>query len=642
MNYPLLRYLFGMVLMIVAAFLVLPLAVAVIYGESSGIYFLYTMIAAGLLGFLLTRFKPAKRDMYAREGFVFTALAWVVISLIGAAPFTLSGQIPSYLDAVFETVSGFTTTGASILTDVEALDNGMLFWRSFTHWLGGMGILVFMLSLVNMGGQANHLLRAESPGPTVSKMVPNMRKSAAILYGIYIVMTAVEVVLLLLGGMPLFDSLCTAFGTAGTGGFGIKNSSMGYYNSYYLQGVVSVFMALFGVNFNVYFFLLMKKYAMAWRNTEVRAYFAIIAGSTLIITLNILGMFPTAFDAFHHAFFAVSSVITTTGFSTTDFDLWPQLSRCILVLLMIVGACAGSTGGGVKVSRLVILCKALGSELRKLLHPRSVRVLTVDGKPVNRETVQGVQSYMTLYFLVTLVSVLLVALDNLDFVTTFTAVLATLNNIGPGLGLVGPTGCGKTTLINLLLRFYDIDAGRIAVDGKASRDYTRSSLRRAFGMVLQDTWLFEGTVADNIAYGCPGATREQVIEAAKRAHAHKFIVQLPGGYDTVIGEDGGTFSQGQKQLLCIARVMLTDPAILLLDEATSSIDTRTELQVQAAFDELMAGRTSFVVAHRLSTIRNADCILVMRDGQIIERGTHDELLAADGFYAELYRSQFAQ
>lgn len=262
MNYPLLRYLFGMILLIVAAFLVLPLAVAVIYGESSGIYFLYTMIAAGLLGFLLTRFKPARRDMYAREGFVFTALAWVVISLIGAAPFTLSGQIPSYLDAVFETVSGFTTTGASILTDVEALDNGMLFWRSFTHWLGGMGILVFMLSLVNMGGQANHLLRAESPGPTVSKMVPNMRKSAAILYGIYIVMTAVEVVLLLIGGMPLFDSLCTAFGTAGTGGFGIKNSSMGYYNSYYLQGVVSVFMALFGVNFNVYFFLLMKN--MPW------------------------------------------------------------------------------------------------------------------------------------------------------------------------------------------------------------------------------------------------------------------------------------------------------------------------------------------------------------------------------------------
>ena len=355
-------------------------------------------------------------------------------------PFTLSGQIPSYLDAVFETVSGFTTTGASILSDVEALDNGMLFWRSFTHWLGGMGILVFMLALVNMGGQANHLLRAESPGPTVAKMVPNMRKSAGILYGIYIAMTVIEVVLLCLGGMPLFDSLCTAFGTAGTGGFGIKNASMGAYPSYYLQGVVAVFMVLFGVNFNVYFFLLMKKCAMAWHNTEVRVYFAVIAASTLIITVNILGLFSTALDALHHAFFAVASIITTTGFSTADFDLWPQLSRLILVMLMVVGACAGSTGGGVKVSRMVILCKVLGSELHKLLHPRSVKVLTLDGKSISRETIQGIQSYMTLYFLVAVVSMLLVALDDLDFVTTVTAVVATLNNIGPGLSLVGPTG----------------------------------------------------------------------------------------------------------------------------------------------------------------------------------------------------------
>ena len=440
MNYPMLRYLFGLVLLIEAAFLALPLGVSLIYGESSGVCFLITMAAAGILGFVLTRFKPIRRDMYAREGFVFTALAWIVISLIGAVPFTLSGQIPSYLDAVFETVSGFTTTGASILSDVEALDNGMLFWRSFTHWLGGMGILVFMLALVNMGGQANHLLRAESPGPTVAKMVPNMRKSAGILYGIYIAMTAAEVVLLCLGGMPLFDSLCTAFGTAGTGGFGIKNASMGAYPSYYLQGVVAVFMVLFGVNFNVYFFLLMKKYAMAWRNTEVRVYFAIIAASTLIITVNILGLFSTALDALHHAFFAVASIITTTGFSTSDFDLWPQLSRLILVMLMVVGACAGSTGGGVKVSRMVILCKVLGSELHKLLHPRSVKVLTLDGKSISRETIQGIQSYMTLYFLVAVVSMLLVALDDLDFVTTVTAVVATLNNIGPGLSLVGPTG----------------------------------------------------------------------------------------------------------------------------------------------------------------------------------------------------------
>ena len=339
---------------------------------------------------------------------------------------------------MFETVSGFTTTGASILTNVEALDNGMLFWRSFTHWLGGMGILVFMLSLVNMGGQANHLLRAESPGPTVSKMVPNMRKSAAILYGIYIVMTAVEVVLLLIGGMPLFDSLCTAFGTAGTGGFGIKNSSMGYYDSYYLQGVVSVFMALFGVNFNVYFFLLMKKYAMVWRNTEVRAYFAIIAGSTLIITLNILGMFPTAFDAFHHAFFAVSSVITTTGFSTTDFDLWPQLSRCILVLLMYVGGCAGSTAGGMKISRLMLQVKSLRRELDHIIHPNRVSVITIDGQSVDERAVNSAHMFQVAYLLILMAGTLVVSLDVLGFTESFVASLTCISNVGPSLGALGP------------------------------------------------------------------------------------------------------------------------------------------------------------------------------------------------------------
>ena len=440
MNYRMILYLCGLILLIEAVFLLLPLGVALIYGESSFLFFLYTIALAGTLGFGLTRLKPQRRNMYAREGFVVTALSWIVISLVGALPFALSGQIPNYLDAVFETVSGFTTTGASILTNVETLDNGMLFWRSFTHWLGGMGILVFMLAIVNMGGQANHLLKAESPGPSVSKMVPNMRKSSAILYGIYIAMTVLETVLLLLGGMPLFDSLCTAFGTAGTGGFGIKNASMGYYDSYYLQGVVSVFMMLFGVNFNVYYFLLMKKFATAWRNSEVWTYFAIVGASTLMITCNICQMFPTVFDALHHAFFAVNTVITTTGYSTTDFNLWPEFSRVLLVGLMIVGACAGSTGGGVKVSRILILCKSLGSELRKLLHPRSVKVLTMDKKAVSQETVQGVQSYFALYFLIAVTSVLLVALDNLDFTTTVTSVIATLNNIGPGLGLVGPTG----------------------------------------------------------------------------------------------------------------------------------------------------------------------------------------------------------
>ena len=441
MNYRMIAYLSGVLILIEAGFMLLPFLVAVIYGEGSGWWFLVTIAASAVLGFVLTRLKPAKRDLYAKEGFVITALAWIVISLIGAAPFTLSGQIPFYLDAVFEMVSGFTTTGASIVPNVELLDNCMNFWRCLSHWLGGMGILVFMLAIVNLGGgQSNHLLRAESPGPSVSKMVPNMRRSSAILYGIYIVMTLIEVVLLLAGGMPLFDSLCHAFGTAGTGGFGIKAASVGYYDSYYLQMVIAVFMVLFGVNFNVYFFILMRRWSDAFRNTEVKVYFAVIFASVAAITLNILRIMPSAYDAFHHAFFAVASIITTTGFATVDFNIWPELSRLILVLLMFVGACAGSTGGGMKVSRFVILTKATAAEVRKLLHPRTVRVMTIDGKQVSRETIQGVQGYLVVYILIFVVSVLLVSLDNYDMTTTVTAVTATINNIGPGLNLVGPTG----------------------------------------------------------------------------------------------------------------------------------------------------------------------------------------------------------
>lgn len=441
MNYRMIARLMGSIILILAAFMLPPVLVALIYGESSGIWFLATILPAAVLGFGLTRLRPRNRAMYAKEGFVVTALAWITISLIGAVPFFLSGQIPGYLDAVFETASGFTTTGSSILTDVEALDHCMLFWRSMTHWLGGMGILVFMLAVVNLGGgESNHLLRAESPGPSVSKVMPNMRKSAATLYGIYIFMTVLLVVLLVLGGMPLFDSLCHAFGTAGTGGFGVKSASIGYYDSYYLQTVIGIFMVLFGVNFNVYFFLLMKKFKTAVRNTEVWTYLSIIAIATLTIGVNIRALFPTVYDAFHHAFFSVSSVITTTGFATVDFNQWPELSRIILVMLMVVGACAGSTGGGVKVSRIVIVAKAAAFEVRKLLHPRSVKVLTVDGKQVSQDTVRGVYAYLAVYTAVTMVSFLLVSLDNYDFVTTITAVEATINNIGPGLSMVGPTG----------------------------------------------------------------------------------------------------------------------------------------------------------------------------------------------------------
>lgn len=441
MNYRMIAHLMGAIILILAAFMTPALLVAVIYREASGWSFLVTILGAALLGFVLTRLRPRDRSMYAKEGFVVTALAWIVISLIGAVPFALSGQIPSYLDAVFETASGFTTTGSSILTDVEALDRCMLFWRSLTHWLGGMGILVFMLAVVNLsGGQSNHLLRAESPGPSVSKVMPNMRKSAATLYGIYIFMTVLLILLLVLGGMPLFDSLCHAFGTAGTGGFGVKAASIGYYESRYLQTVIAVFMVLFGVNFNFYVFLFMRKVKTAVRNTEVWVYFGIIAVSTLTIAGNILPMFPSAYDALHHAFFSVSSVITTTGFATVDFDKWPELSRIILVLLMMVGACAGSTGGGLKVSRVVIVAKAAAHEIRKLLHPRAVKVLTMDGKQISHEMLRGVYGYLTVYVALTVVSVLLVSLDNYDFVTTFTAVEATINNIGPGLSMVGPAG----------------------------------------------------------------------------------------------------------------------------------------------------------------------------------------------------------
>ena len=440
MNYRMILWLLGWLLLIEAAFLLLPLLVAVCYGEQSGLWFLVTLAAAGALGFVITRFKPKKRAMYAREGFVITALGWIILSVVGSMPFWISGQIPHYVDALFETVSGFTTTGSTILTDVEALDRCMNLWRCLTHWLGGMGILVFMLAVVNLGGgQSNHLLRAESPGPTVSKMLPNMRKSSAMLYGIYIALTLILMLFLLAGGMPLYDTICTAFGTAGTGGFGIRGDSLGGYSTY-IQSVVAVFMLLFGVNFNVYYFLIMRKFATAFRNTEVWVYLGIIAVSTVTIGINILHLMPGWQDALHHAFFTVCSLITTAGYATVNFELWPEFSRIVFVLLILVGACAGSTGGGFKVARVVILAKAAASEIRRLLHPRSVKVLTMDGKQISQETVRGVMGYSVIYVAVIIVSLLLVSLDNFDTTTTLTAVLTTVNNVGPGLNLVGPMG----------------------------------------------------------------------------------------------------------------------------------------------------------------------------------------------------------
>ena len=452
MNYPLLRYLFGMILLIVAAFLVLPLAVAVIYGESSGIYFLYTMIAAGLLGFLLTRFKPAKRDMYAREGFVFTALAWVVISLIGAAPFTLSGQIPSYLDAVFETVSGFTTTGASILTDVEALDNGMLFWRSFTHWVGGMGVLVFITMLSGSTDRSMNILKAEMPGPVKGKLTPRTRDTARVLYLLYFLITAVLVGMLLLGGMPLFDSLVHAFGTVGTGGFGIRADSIASYSPY-LQGVITVFMILCGINFNLYYLLLLRQWRAALRSDELWTYLGLAVVATGVITLDLRGVYGGLGACLRQAAFQVSSVLTTTGYATADFDLWPGLSRAILFALLFIGGCAGSTAGGLKVSRAMILLRTIRREVNRLVHPRRVTAVRCDDKALGSEVQRGVSIYFALYCLCILITFLCLSGEPFSLETNLSATVSCFNNVGPGLGAVGPAGsyAGYSVLSKLLL-----------------------------------------------------------------------------------------------------------------------------------------------------------------------------------------------
>ena len=402
---------------------------------------------------------------FAKEGFVSVALSWIVLSFFGAMPFYLSGEIPRFEDAMFEVISGFTTTGSSILTDVESLSQCMIMWRSFTHWIGGMGVLVFILSILPLAGGYNmYIMKAESPGPSVGKLVPRVRSTAKILYTIYLFMTVLQIILLLIGGMPLFDSLAISFGTAGTGGFGIKNSSMAFYDSYYLQGVVTVFMILFGINFNVYHLLLTRHPKEAFRCEEARAYLGIITASVLFITFNIRGSFGSLFSAFHHAAFQVASIITTTGYSTVDFDLWPEFSKGILVALMFIGACAGSTGGGFKVSRVVILLKAVKKELGSLIHPRSVKVLKLDGKPIEHNVLRSINTFLCAYIVIFTFSVLIVSLDNFDFATNFTAVAATFNNIGPGLAGAGPLqNFSNFSALSKYVMMFDMLAGRLEV-----------------------------------------------------------------------------------------------------------------------------------------------------------------------------------
>lgn len=443
-----LKYL-GYLMLIEGAFMLPSIIIGLYCGElSSVVAFAITMVLLILLGSpLVFLMKTTDRMLYAKDGFFIVAMSWIVLSLFGALPFTLSGSIPHYIDAFFETVSGFTTTGASILTEIECLPRSILYWRSFTHWLGGMGVLVFLLAVIPKsegGGVSLHIMRAESPGPVVGKLVPKMRSTARILYSIYIVLTILMMLFLLVGGMPLFDAVTVSMGTAGTGGFAITNNSVAAYDSYYLQGVITVFMLLFSINFNLYFLLLSRDIGSVLKDTEFRAFLGIVVTATLAIAVNIYQtgqeLCETFFGALHHSAFQVATVISTTGFSTTDFNLWPAFSKTILFLLMFCGACAGSTGGGIKVSRIVILVKSILVEIKKLIHPNSVKLVRVSGKVVSDEVVRSVNIYFATYMMIFVTSTLFLSVDNFSFETNLSAIAACLNNIGPGFDMVGAVG----------------------------------------------------------------------------------------------------------------------------------------------------------------------------------------------------------
>ncbi len=463
MNFKMIKYILGWILLFEAAFLFVPLITAAVYHERAAFSVMITMGICLALGGLGVWGKPKNRRLFARDGFIIVAFGWILLSTLGALPFVFSKTIPNFVNALFESASGFTTTGASILTNVEVLPKSMLMWRSFSHWIGGMGVLVFVMAILPLCGAHNmHMMRAESPGPSVSKLVPKVRSTAMILYGIYIVMTLLEFMLLAFGDMTIFEAANTAFATAGTGGFGVKNDSLASFSAF-SQIVVTVFMLLFSINFNVYYLLLCFKVKEAF-NLEFRVFFVVVFLAIGIITVNVVSAFASAGLALRHVAFTVASIISTTGFSTVDFNLWPQLSRVLLVTLMFMGACAGSTGGGMKVSRLIILFKGSKAELKRLVHPNQVKKMMMDGRPVDHETVRSVNVYMFCYAFVFVASLLLISLDGFDFTTNFTSIAATMNNIGPGLNAVGPAGtyAGFSALSKLVMTF-DMIAGRLEV-----------------------------------------------------------------------------------------------------------------------------------------------------------------------------------
>ena len=462
MNYRVISYILGWVLGLEALFLTVSAAVGGLYGERTALSFLYAALICAALGIPAVVRKPRRMTFFMKEGFVTVALCWIVFSIFGALPFVFSGEIPHFTDALFETVSGFTTTGASVVPDVEALSHCTLFWRSFTHWIGGMGVLVFLLAILPMaGGSQMYLMQAESPGPSVGKLVPKTRHTALILYSLYILLSIAEFVFLLCGGMSAFDAVNTTFATAGTGGFGIRNSSMADFSPY-IQWVVAVFMMLFGINFNLYFLVLVGRGRQALKSEELRTYLGVIAAATLLIVLNTRTAGVRLGDTVRHAFFQVSSIITTTGFATCDFDLWPSLSKCVLVLLMLIGACAGSTGGGIKISRVLILIKRAGEELHQFIFPNSVTKIRLEKKILDREVIHTTSAFLIVYVFIFAVSTLLVSIEGHDLETCFTAVAATFNNIGPGLSIVGPTrNFGFFSDFTKYVLIFDMLAGRL-------------------------------------------------------------------------------------------------------------------------------------------------------------------------------------
>lgn len=463
MNYRMIAYTIGRILIIVAAAMMIPMALSLFFDEGIASAYLIPILLSLAIGAAVSIKPPENKSMFVREGMVIVGLSWIIISAIGGMPFFISRQIPNVVDCFFETVSGFTTTGSTILTEVESMSKSLLFWRSFTHWLGGMGVLVFAMAIFSSKDtRATYMMKAEIPGPVVGKLTSKWQFSARILYIIYIILTVLEIILLIFGGMPVFDSIVHTFGTAGTGGFGIKNTSIAYYNNAYIDYVIGIFMVLFGLNFNVYFLLLMRKFANLKHEDEMKWYVGIVLISSVVIAFNIMPLYHTFAKSFQYSFFQVSSIMTTTGYATADYCTWPMLSQVILVLLMVIGACAGSTGGGMKVIRFIILLKVAKRAIRKAASPRGVFSVNTAGKTVEWEILNGVLAYFVIYIIFMGLSILLVSLDNKDLATTVTSVIATMNNIGPGLGEVGPTGnFADFSILSKLVMSVDMLVGRL-------------------------------------------------------------------------------------------------------------------------------------------------------------------------------------